>query len=97
MEPRLVSFEEMRTPSIVGEIGESTQELVVLNQNSLNWDNYVVQTAFIPAALVEQNKVNLPSLKQMAKLCQKFRRIFVGTGISRSLYIYKTFMNNYEI
>ena len=83
MEPRLVSFEEMRTPSIVGQIGDTIQELVVLNQGSLEWNNYVVDTAFIPAALVEQDKVILPSLKQLAKLCQKFRRIFVGMGISK--------------
>ena len=80
MEPRLVSFEEMRTPAIVGQIGNTTQELVVLNQGSLIWDNYVVETAFIPAALVEQEKVVIPTLKQLAKVCQKFRRIFVGTG-----------------
>ena len=79
MEPRLVSFEEMRTPSIVGEIRDINQEFVVLSQGSLNWDNYVVDTAFIPAALVEHEKVIIPSLAQLAKVCRKFRKIFVGT------------------
>ena len=78
MEPRLVSFEQMRTPEIVGEIGDRTQELVVLSQGSLNWDNYVVDSPFIPAALVEAEKVIVPSLNQLAKLGRKFRQIFVG-------------------
>ena len=78
MEPRLVSFEQMRTPEVVGQIGETIQEFVVLSQGSLNWDNYVVDTAFIPAALVDKEKVVIPSLSQLAKICKKFRKIFVG-------------------
>ena len=78
MEPRLVSFDEMRTPAIVGQIGEINQELVVLSQGSLDWENYVVETAFIPAALVELEKVVIPSLNQLAILSRKFRKIFVG-------------------
>ena len=85
MEPRLVSFEQMRVPEIVGQIGDRMQEFVVLSQGSLNWDNYVVDTAFIPAALVESEKAILPSLNQLAKLGRKFRKIFVGKGLSQDL------------
>ena len=79
MEPRLVSFDQMRTPEIVGQIGGINQELVVLSRASMDWDNFVVEASFIPAALVSQNKVSRPTLLQLAKLCQKFRRVFVGT------------------
>ena len=78
MEPRLVSFDQMRIPEIVGEIEGIDQELVILSRGSLEWENYVVDTAFIPAALVEAEKVIVPSLKQLSKLSAKFRKIFVG-------------------
>ena len=85
MEPRWVAFDQMRTPEIVGQIGDVDQELVVLSGGSLNWENYVVDSAFIPAAFVEPGKVALPSLQQIAKLSKKFRKIFVGMDKLRYL------------
>ena len=78
MEPRLVFFDQMRTPEVVGKIGEINQELVALSGISTDWEKYIVEAAFIPAALVDQGKVLRPSLLNLAKTCQKFRRIFVG-------------------
>ena len=82
MEPRLVSFDQMRTPEIVGQIGEFNQEFVVLSRASMDWEKYFVEASFIPAALVDQNKTSRPTLLQLAKMCQKFRRIFVGRRFS---------------
>ena len=78
MEPRLVSFDQMRTPEVVGQIDETDQEFVALSSISTDWEKYVVEASFIPAAFVSQDKVLRPSLLQLAKTCQKFRRIFVG-------------------
>ena len=78
MEPRLVSFDQMRVPEVVGRIGDTEQEFISLSGISSDWEKYVVETSFIPAAFVSQDKVVRPSLKQLAKTCQKFRRIFVG-------------------
>ena len=80
MEPRLVSFDQMRTPEVVGQIGDVNQELIALSGVSSDWEKYIVEASFIPAALVDQNKVAEPSLLSLAKSCQKFRRIFVGEG-----------------
>ena len=78
MEPRLVSFDQMRVPEVVGRIEGVSQEFISLSGLSSDWDNYVVETSFIPAAFVGQERVARPSLRQLAKTCQKFRRIFVG-------------------
>ena len=79
MEPRLVSFDQMRTPEIVGQIRDINQDFVVLSSAAMDWDNYIVEASFIPAALVGQNKVSRPTLLNLAKVCQKFRRIFTGS------------------
>ena len=81
MEPRLVSFDQMRVPEVVGRIGEVDQEFISLSGVSTDWENYVVETSFIPAAFVSRDKIMRPSLLQLAKTCQKFRRIFVGKNI----------------
>ena len=78
MEPRLVSFDQMRTQEVVGLIGEVNQEFVALSNISSDWEKYIVEAAFVPAAFVAEEKVSRPTLLQLAKLCQKFRRIFVG-------------------
>ena len=78
MEPRLVSFDQMRVPEVVGQIGDTLQDFIALSSASLDWEKYIVEASFIPAAYVTQEKVVRPSLLQLAKTCQKFRRIFVG-------------------
>ena len=78
MEPRLVSFDQMRTPDVIGQIGEINQDFLALSEVSSDWDKFIVEAAFIPAAFVSQDKVVRPSLLQLAKICQKFRRVFVG-------------------
>ena len=74
----MVSFDQMRVPEVIGRIGDISQECIALSGVSTDWENYIVETSFIPAAFVSQDKVARPSLLQLAKTCQKFRRIFVG-------------------
>ena len=77
MEPQLVSFDQMRTPEVIGQIGETNQDFVALSNVSTDWEQYIVEAAFVPAAYVSADKVSRPSLRHLAKIGQKFRRIFV--------------------
>ena len=78
MDPRCVSFADMRTPEVTGEIGGRRQYFLSLSSASLQWDNYVVEMAFLPAVKVDREKVVRPSLRAMTRLSTKFQKVFVG-------------------
>ena len=74
----MVSFAEMRKPEVIGQIGGKDQFFLLLSQESLNWDNYVVEMAFLPAVKVESDKIIRPSLKDLSNMSKKFEKVFVG-------------------
>ena len=77
MEPRLVSFAEMRKPEVIGQIGEEDQFFLLLSHESLEWNNYVVEMAFIPAVRVESDRIVRPSLKDLSTMSKKFEKIIL--------------------
>ena len=81
MEPRLVSFAEMRTPEIIGSIGGKDQLFLSLSQVSTDWDKYVVEMAFIPAVKVRKEDLQRPSLKDLSNMSKKFEKTFVGEPV----------------
>ena len=81
MEPRWISFTEMRSPEIIGQIGGTDQKFLSLSRESENWENYIIELAFIPAIRVQKDRVARPTLRDISKMSKKFIKVFTERAV----------------